>query len=313
MSGGHIRRKDEYGRVITGYHTIGIGDCEIWGVLNVTPDSFSDGGLCFTEQAALQRGRQMLEQGAVVLDVGGESSRPAGSVYGAGAQRIDAEEEARRVVPVIGALKALHGRLSVDTVKGEVARQAIEAGATIVNDVSCGASDELLRVVANAGVELVLMHTRGHGELSEQNVHYDDVVKEVIDELLLAVERAVAAGVVRESIWIDPGIGFAKTANQSLELLARIDELVVTGYPVLVGPSRKSFIADAAPNANGARPSPAERVGGTAAAVAAAAAGGARAVRVHDVALMRQAALVGQSMRAARACKETGVNSEEPI
>ena len=300
MKGGNIGLKEPRGRLAACTGAIRAEGCEVWGVLNVTPDSFSDGGLYLNEETAVARGRQMLDQGADVIDVGGESSRPAGTVYGAGAQGVTAEDEARRVVPVVRALKQFGARISIDTVKADVARQAIEAGAGIVNDVSCGASDELMDVAAETGVELVLMHTRGRGEVTGPNVEYADVVREVIDELLKAVERAVKAGVSRGRIWIDPGIGFAKTPRQSLELLARVDELAAAGYPVLVGPSRKSFVAEAAPRRDGARPAPGERLGGTAVAVAAAVLGGARGVRVHDVELMRQAVMVAQSMLEAR-------------
>jgi dihydropteroate synthase len=281
--------------------------CEIWGVLNVTPDSFSDGGRYTSAEAALRHAAAMLEQGADVIDVGGESSRPAGAVYGEGASAVPEQEEARRVVPVIREVRQrLGARVSVDTVKAGVARQAIAAGADMVNDVSCGASDELLDVVAETGVRMVLMHNRGKGEVSGGNVAYGDVVADVIEELLRAAERAVSRGVDRAGLWIDPGIGFAKTARHSIELLARTGELVATGYPVLVGPSLKSFVAAAAPARDGRAPAPAERRGGTAAAVAAAVLGGASAVRVHDVFEMRQAALVAGSIRAALGCRRAG-------
>jgi dihydropteroate synthase len=271
--------------------------CEIWGVLNVTPDSFSDGGRYETVGAAVERATAMLEQGADVIDVGGESSRPGGGVYGQGAGRVPDEEEARRAVPVIREIRhKLGARVSVDTVKAGVARQAVAAGADTVNDVSCGGSAELIDVVAETGVSMVLMHNRGRGEVSGRNVAYGDVVADVIEELMRAVERAVSRGVARDKLWIDPGIGFAKTAEQSIELLARTSELAATGYPVLVGPSLKSFVAAAAPARDGRAPAPGERQGGTAAAVTAAVLGGASAVRVHDVFEMRQAALVAESI-----------------
>ncbi len=242
----------------------------------------------------------MLAEGADVIDVGGESSRPRGPVYDNGAERISVDEEIQRVVPVIRMVTQEFGaRVSVDTVKAEVAKQAVEAGATTVNDVSCGASSELLNVVAETKVHLLLMHTRGRGEIVEDNVNYQDVVKEVIIELMKAVDRARKAGVDPKRIWIDPGIGFAKTPEQSVRLLARTADLVATGYPVLVGPSRKSFIAKVAPDHSGDKPNPNERLGGTAAAVMAAVLGGARAVRVHDVRTMRQVVLVAESIRSA--------------
>jgi dihydropteroate synthase len=273
----------------------------IWGVLNVTPDSFSDGGEFLPLERALEWALRMHEAGASVIDVGGESTRPRGKTYGAGGEPVSAEEEQRRVLPVVERLAARGIRVSVDTTKGEVARRVCAAGAVIINDVSCARNPELLAAVYEAGAELVLMHNRGQGECSGQNVAYADVAAEVRDELLAAVERAVRAGVARESIWIDPGIGFAKTAGQSLEILARTDLLVATGQPVLVGPSRKSFIAELARSPAGEAPGVRERLGGTAAAVACACMLGAHAVRVHDVAEMRQAALIGARLREARA------------
>lgn len=276
----------------------GLRRCQIWGVLNVTPDSFSDGGLYASAEAAVSHARRMLAEGADVIDVGGESTRPAGQAYGAGAPEVAIEEELARVVPVISRVyRELGGRVSIDTTKAEVARAAIAAGASIVNDVSCGRSDDLLRVTAEAGyVELVLMHNRGRGEVTPENTQYQDVVVDVRDELLAAVERAVAAGVAADRIWIDPGIGFAKTAKQSAALLAHTRVFVDTGRRVLVGPSRKSFIAQLAPGADGSVPAPLERMGGTAAAVTLAAWLGAHAVRVHDVAAMRQAVRIAEAI-----------------
>lgn len=272
--------------------------CDVWGVLNATPDSFSDGGRFIDTRAALVRAEQMLREGANVIDVGGESSRPAGPAYGAGGGGVSLDEELVRVVPIVAAIRRDFGaRVSVDTTKAEVARQAIEAGASVVNDVSCGASTELLDVVARTGVELVLMHTRSRGEISPENTRYDDLVADVVTELLSAVGRAVDRGIAAERIWIDPGIGFAKTADQSMTLIAAMSSLVATGHRVLVGPSRKSFIAKVAPNHNGELPGPDSREGGTAAAVALAVLLGAHAVRVHDVAAMRQAVLVAERAR----------------
>ncbi|MBN1653582.1 MAG: dihydropteroate synthase [Deltaproteobacteria bacterium] len=301
MGWGEPRSKEEKDNARRGDEKGITRRCEIWGVLNVTPDSFSDGGRYFETEPAIRHAREMLAQGADVIDVGGESSRPPGPVYDGGAERVSADEEVRRVVPVIRALtQQLGARVSVDTVKAEVARQAIMAGATLVNDVSCAACSALLSVVAETKAHLVLMHTRGKGEITEQNVYYQDVVKQVIIELMKAVDRAKEAGVDPKRIWIDPGIGFAKTPEQSIQLLACTDELVATGFPVLVGPSRKSFIAKVAPDYGGGRPSPSDRLGGTAAAVAVAVFGGASAVRVHDVRMMRQVVLVAESMRILR-------------
>ena len=272
--------------------------CAIWGVLNATPDSFSDGGEFMLPAVALRHAARLIREGADVVDVGGESSRPAGQHYGSGAASLALDVELARVIPLISAIRAeLGGTVSIDTVKPQVARRAIEAGASIVNDVSCGASDGLLDVVAQAGVELVLMHTRGRGELSPANTTYANVVQDVVAELMIAVARAVSRGVQRERIWIDPGIGFAKTAAQSLTLLASTDAFVATGQRVMMGPSRKSFIATIAPDHGGGIPLPVAREGGTAAAVTLAVLGGAHAVRVHDVAPLRQAVLIAERAR----------------
>ena len=270
-------------------------------MVNVTPDSFSDGGAYFDPSRAVAHAESLLSAGADVVDVGGESSRPQGKTYGDGAETVSAFEELRRVLPVIERLTALGARVSVDTVKADVAREALKAGAQIVNDVSCASSIPLLEVVAQAGAELVIMHNRGvgkaRGERSGANVAYGDVVNEVCDELHAAVERAVALGISRGDIWIDPGIGFAKTAKQSATLLACTHELVRLRQRVLVGASRKSFIAELAPDADGQSPLPVARLGGSAAAVTQAVMGGCHAVRVHDVSMMRQAVKLALAMR----------------
>lgn len=271
-------------------------ECEIWGVLNVTPDSFSDGGAFLAVDQAVQHGLRMLREGADVLDVGGESSRPPGRTYGQVSAVPEAEELAR-VLPVLERLRAYGPRLSIDTVKARVAECAVRAGASIVNDVSCGRSEGLLRVVAETGVELVLMHNRGRGERTAGNVRYQDVVNDVREELMAALDRAVSAGVAVERIWLDPGIGFAKTAQQSAALLARLEALVQSGQRVLVGASRKSFIAELSPLAHGELPEPAQRLGGSLAAVTVAVLRGAHAVRVHDVLASRQAALFATALR----------------
>jgi dihydropteroate synthase len=273
--------------------------CEVWGVLNATPDSFSDGGRFLDAEHAVAHALSMLADGADLIDVGGESSRPAGRTYGAGAPSVLPDEEVRRVVPVIERLVDRGARVSVDTVKGTVARRAIEAGASVVNDVSGGSDPELLRAVAEGGVDLVLMHNRGRGEISADNTAYRDVVAEVIEELEVRVRQAVRAGVSRERIWLDPGVGFAKTARQSVVVVSRMADFVATGHRIVVGTSKKSFIGETAPRPDGEIPPPDERVGGTAATVAASVLFGAHAVRVHDVATMRQAVLVSEAMRGA--------------
>jgi dihydropteroate synthase len=278
--------------------------CQLWGVLNVTPDSFSDGGAYLGFDAALTRGKELLAEGADVIDVGGASSRPRGQLYGEGAVDVPAEVEAARVRPVVQALAGeLGARVSIDTVHAAVARVALAAGARIVNDVSCAGHPELLTVAAEHGAEYVLMHTRGRGEVQPPNTLYGDVVADVLGELLAAADRAQRAGIARDKLWIDPGIGFAKTSEQSLRLLAHTGALVASGFRVLVGPSRKGFIAQTAPLPSGARPEPQEREAGTAAALTIAVLGGAHAVRVHDVASGRQAVRIAEALRDAGALR----------
>ena len=257
---------------------------ELWGVINVTPDSFSDGGRYLEASAAVEHGRKLLEEGADVLDVGGESSRPAGRTYGEGFSKVPAKEEIRRVVPVIEALATdLGARVSIDTVKREVASAALAAGASIVNDVRCAEDPALAEAVAAAEADYVIMHNRGRGEVRAPNTDYDDVVADVLEELLAAAERVEREGVPRASVWLDPGIGFAKTALQSAALLSSLGRFQKTGYRVLVGPSRKSFIAELAPDPGGGLPSADDRLGGTAAAVAICVAAGVDSVLVHDL------------------------------
>jgi len=272
---------------------------ELWGVINVTPDSFSDGGRYLDVGAAVEHGQRLLREGAGVLDIGGESSRPAGRTYGGGFEHVPASEEIARVVPVIEALASEPGaRLSIDTVKPEVAVAALAAGASIVNDVRCAEDRGLAEAAAVAGADYVVMHNRGRGEVRSPNTEYGDVVQDVLRELLLAAERVERAGVARASVWLDPGLGFAKTAGQSAALLSSLGRFRKTGYRVLVGPSRKSFIAELAPNRGGERPSTGDRLGGTAAAVATCVAAGVDAVRVHDVYEMSQLVRVAEAIRA---------------
>lgn len=276
---------------------------EVWGVLNVTPDSFSDGGAHFDREAALAHAWRMLADGVDVIDVGGASSRPRGATYGEGAAAVDAAEEIRRTVPVIEALVArgLSARLSIDTTSAEVAKAALVAGASIVNDVSMGRDAALLEASAAHGAELVLMHTRADGRVDGSTTGYSDVVAEVLEELALAVERAVQHGVARERVWIDPGLGFAKTAAQSMALLSATDRFVASGQRVLVGASRKSFLGVSAVDRDEAVPAPTERLGASVAAATLAALAGAHAVRVHDVRETRQAVRIALRARAARA------------
>jgi dihydropteroate synthase len=262
---------------------------ELWGVLNVTPDSFSDGGLHFDVDAATMRVRELLLEGADVIDVGGESTRPPGRAYGAGYADVAVDEELRRVIPVIEAAVADGARVSIDTTKVEVAARALEAGASVVNHVGERASDTLLAVVAERSAGLVLMHNRGRGQAAPEALASEDLVREVCEGLLREAERAVSAGVAHDRIWLDPGIGFAKSADQSAELMRNLPILVATGYPILVGASRKSFIAEIAGEPGGRRPAPSERLGGSLAAAIRAFESGVKALRIHDVGATRQA------------------------
>lgn len=249
---------------------------KVMGIVNVTPDSFSDGGLYFDAGRAVEHGRELVAAGAEVLDVGGESTRP-------GAEPVPVQEELRRVVSVVEGLSGL-ATVSIDTSKAEVAAAAIEAGASIVNDVTALRGDPgMAAVCAGSGVEVVLMHMLGEPRTMQEDPRYDDVVTEVRTFLTTRAEVAEAAGIARERIWIDPGIGFGKTVGHNLELLRRTDRFAATGYPVLIGASRKAFIGriDGSPEA--------DRTGGTIAACLAAADGGAGMVRVHDVAPVAQA------------------------
>ncbi|HEY6880543.1 MAG TPA: dihydropteroate synthase [Polyangiales bacterium] len=272
---------------------------EVWGILNVTPDSFSDGGAYLRADSALTQALKMLREGAHVIDVGGESSRPSGKTYGA-VSDVSEQEELARVLPVIRMLQGYGARISIDTVKAKVAERALCAGACILNDVSCGRSEALLRVAAESGAELVLMHNRGRGERTAANTQYGpQLVRAVREELMAAMDRAVTAGVRAEQIWLDPGIGFAKQPLQSASLLAHAAGLVATGQRVLVGASRKSFIAELAPLATSAPPTTDERLGGSIAALTAAVLQGVHAVRVHDVLPSRQAVDLAVALREA--------------
>ncbi len=265
----------------------------IWGIVNVTPDSFYDGGRLATEDDGVRYARELIERGAHVVDVGGASSRPAGATYGAGAAVVSVAEELARVIGVVRALAASGAKVSIDTTRGEVARGALAAGASIVNDVSMGRDVSLLDAVAERGAELVLMHTRGDGRVAPPATEYGDVVGDVLGELAAAVEVACARGVAREAIWIAPGVGFAKTAAQSAALLAGLDRFVASGHRVLLGASRKSFLG--ALDEEAARPE--ARLAGSLAAVVLAAIAGVSGVRVHDVAETRQALAVAAIAR----------------
>jgi dihydropteroate synthase len=241
----------------------------VMGILNVTPDSFADGGLHFTFEHAVQRGLQMIEEGVDIIDIGGESTRP-------GAERVSEQEEQRRVIPVIQALAGKGADISIDTMRASTARVAVEAGASIVNDVSGGAADpEMFATVAELGCKYTLMHWRGHSKEMNSLAKYDDVVKEVIEEVTIQLEKALAAGIKRENIVLDPGLGFAKDAEHNWEILKRLDEFIALGYPVLIGHSRKRFIGGDTPD---------EREAGTLEISQSLVGKGIWAVRVHSVA-----------------------------
>jgi len=268
------------------------------GVINVTPDSFSDGGVLFDRDAAVDAGVRMAEEGAAIIDVGGESTRP-------GAATVDGAEEHRRVIPVVEALaKRVDVPISVDTYKASTANAALAAGATIVNDISgLRYEPELANVVAKRGAAVILMHTRGRSRDMYQQASYGDVVAEVLDELRESMSFAASAGVGRTRIMVDPGLGFAKEAAHSFEALARLDEFAELGCPIVAGPSRKSFLAralgGAAPGstAPGSTAPAASRDWATAAAVTAAVLAGAHVVRVHAVGEMLQVVRVADEIR----------------
>lgn len=240
----------------------------VMGILNVTPDSFADGGLFFGTQLAIARGLEMIDEGVDIIDIGGESTRP-------GANRVSAEEEQARVLPVIKALSQERTIISIDTMRAATAQLAVEAGATIVNDVSGGAADpEMFATVAALGCKYTLMHWRGHSKDMDSKAIYGDVVTEVIEEVTISLQKALAAGIARENIILDPGLGFAKSSEHNWEILNRIDELVAMGYPILIGHSRKRFLGSSSPQ---------EREAATVALTQSLVGKGIWAVRVHGV------------------------------
>jgi dihydropteroate synthase len=254
------------------------GRCLVMGVLNVTPDSFSDGGLWYEPQQAIEHGLAMLDSGADLVDVGGESTRP-------GAQRPPVEEELRRVLPVVRALSDAGAVVSIDTMRAQVVEEALEHGARMVNDVSGGLADpRMLEVSARAGVPFVVMHWRGHSADMQRRTTYDDVVAEVVDELRGRVDAALAAGVKPQHVVVDPGLGFAKTGEHNWTLLSHLDEVLALEHPVLVAASRKRFLGALLADADGTPRAPLHRDHATTALSTLAAAAGAWCVRVHDVA-----------------------------
>ena len=266
----------------------------VMGIVNVTPDSFSDGGAWFEPDAAVEHGRSLVADGADIVDVGGESTRP-------GAERPSVEEELRRVLPVVEALAAEGAVVSIDTMRAVVAHQALRAGATLVNDVSGGLADPgILAVVADAGCPYVAMHWRGHSTGMQSRAVYGDVVADVAHELTDRRAAILSAGVTAERLVLDPGLGFAKYAPHNWALLAHLDALTAIGQPVLVGASRKTFLGRiGAPPGTDPRP-PADRDAATAATSVLCALAGVWGVRVHDVAGTRDALAVVHEVAAHR-------------
>ncbi|CAN5148192.1 dihydropteroate synthase [soil metagenome] len=254
----------------------GLGRTRVMGVVNATPDSFSDGGVLDGVDGAVRHGLQLLTDGADLVDVGGESTRP-------GAERVPASEELHRVLPVVQGLVAAGAVVSVDTMRASVAEAALGAGARMVNDVSGGLADPaMLPLVAEAGVAYVAMHWRGHSSDMQGRAVYDDVVDDVAVELLRRADAAVSAGVDPERLLLDPGLGFAKTAAHSWAVLRRLDVLTGLGRPLLVGASRKGFLGSLLADADGSPRPVRERDAATAAVTVLAAQAGAWAVRVHE-------------------------------
>ncbi|PWI42431.1 dihydropteroate synthase [Streptomyces sp. ICBB 8177] len=267
--------------------------CAVMGVVNVTPDSFSDGGLWFDAERAVKHGLDLIAAGADLVDVGGESTRP-------GARRVDEPEELRRVIPVVRELAAAGAVVSVDTMRASVAERAVEAGARLVNDVSGGLADPaMLSVAAQARVPFVVMHWRGASIDMNSRAVYGDVVAEVVDELRARLDAVVAAGVDPERVVIDPGLGFAKDADHDLALVAHLDRLRALGRPLLVAASRKRFLGRVLAGGEGDPPPARERDAATAAVSAIAAREGAWAVRVHQVRPTADAVRVARAVEAA--------------
>jgi len=265
------------------------------GVVNVTPDSFSDGGRYLAPEAARARIDRLLDEGADVIEVGGESTRPAGSAYGAGYAPVDAEAQIARTRPAIEHAAQRDVRVAIDTTLPSVARAAIDSGATIVNDVSCLADPELARVCAERGAWLVLMHSRPGASST-----YGSLLEDIAGEWSRARDRAAAVGVPGERIVMDPGIGFGKAGDDNLRVLAGLSRFHELGHPVYVGASRKAFIGVCEEREALSKSAPDERVGGTIAACLTAARAGAAVLRVHDVRALRQALAVEQAIEEAR-------------
>jgi dihydropteroate synthase len=284
-----VHPKRKFSIALPGGRTLELGSRTlVMGIINVTPDSFSDGGVLFDPARAIEAGVQMVADGADVLDVGGESTRP-------GAQALDAAEERRRVLPVIeGLVRRVNVPVSVDTYKASIARAALEAGAALVNDISgLRYEPDLAGVVAQHKAPIILMHTRGRSRDMYKQAVYSEVVDEVLDELRESIAFAAGAGISKESMLIDPGLGFAKEAAHSYEVLARLGEFSDLGRPVVAGPSRKGFLTRPLSKETSAS----ERDWSTAAAVSAAVLAGAHIVRVHAVREMIPVVRVADEIR----------------
>lgn len=270
---------------------LGMNAPVVWGVLNVTPDSFSDGGLFDSVDRAVEQAQVMFADGADVIDVGGESTRP-------GAQRISADEECARVLPVIRELSDAGMAVSIDTMRAQVAEEAVRAGASIVNDVSGGRADESMHgLVAGLGVPYVIMHWRGYSDRMDELARYHDPVAQVCEELQEQVDKAVAAGVDESTLILDPGIGFAKDTEHNWQVLRGLDRLKAVGFPLLVGPSRKRFLGALLADADGVPRETDGRDVATSAMSALLAERGVWGVRVHDVQGTVDAIKVSVAMR----------------
>lgn len=259
----------------------------VMGILNVTPDSFSDGGDFFEVEASMTQTQRFAELGVDIIDIGGQSSRP-------NADEITLDEELRRVLPVIKQIRAINSQtpISIDTTRSQVAEAAIAAGADIINDISGGIEDpNILAIAAQTEAPIILMHRRGNAKTMQQMTTYEDLVGEMLEYFEGQIQKSVAAGIQRHRIGIDPGIGFAKTGPQNIELLQRLQAFQKLNCPILVGTSRKSFIGKILD-----QPDPKERVWGTAATCSAAIAAGADILRVHDVAEMIQVCQVSDAI-----------------
>ncbi len=258
----------------------------LMGVLNITPDSFSDGGRYFDKDRAVARAIEMADEGADIIDVGGESTRP-------GSKEVSAEEEIARVVQVIENLAGnIRAEISIDTRKSQVAEAALKAGASIINDVSGLRHDkDMARVAANYGSGMILMHMRGTPENMQDSPEYADLIGEIKNSLRLSTEEAIKAGIKKDSIAVDPGIGFGKTVEQNLEILNRLEEFKDLGFPLCIGTSRKSFLGKLLDN-----PAADDRLAGTIATCVAAVMKGARIIRVHDVKAVKDAITVTENI-----------------